>query len=76
MTETNLTYDEAFQELDDIYHSLVNGEVPVDVLAEKLKRTALLVKYCKDKLKSADHEVSAIISEMEEQSGNNQKPIG
>ena len=66
MTEKSLTYDEAFQELDDIHSSLVNGEVPVDVLADKLKRTAFLVKYCKDKLQSADRDVSAIISEMEQ----------
>jgi len=72
MTE-NLTYDEAFRELDEIHSSLVNGEVPVDVLAEKLKRTAFLVKYCKEKLQSADRDVSAIISEMEEQSGSIRK---
>jgi exodeoxyribonuclease VII small subunit len=72
MTE-NLTYDEAFRELDEIHSSLVNGEVPVDVLAEKLKRTAFLVKYCKEKLQSADRDVSAIISEMEEQSGSTRK---
>lgn len=67
MAEKNLTYDEAFRELDEIHSSLVNGEVPVDVLAEKLKRTALLVKLCKAKLQSADQDVSAIISAMEEE---------
>jgi exodeoxyribonuclease VII small subunit len=67
MTEENLTYDEAYRELDEIHDSLVNGEVPVDVLAEKLKRTAFLVRYCKEKLQSADKDVNAIISEMEQE---------
>ncbi|MFD1256951.1 exodeoxyribonuclease VII small subunit [Mucilaginibacter terrae] len=67
MTEVILTYDEAYRELDEIHDSLVNGEVPVDVLAEKLKRTAFLVKYCKEKLQSADKDVNAIISEMEQE---------
>jgi len=69
MTEEKLTYDEAFQELDEIHSSLVKGEVLVDVLAEKLKRTAFLVNYCKDKLQGADRDVSAIISEMERDNG-------
>jgi len=66
MAEKNLTYDQAYRELDEIHDSLVNGEVPVDVLAEKLKRTAFLVSYCKEKLQNAEKDVSLIISEMEQ----------
>jgi exodeoxyribonuclease VII small subunit len=69
LTEKKLTYDEAFRELDEIHSSLVKRKVPVDVLAKKLKRTAFLVNYCKDKLQSADRDVSAIISKMEQGNG-------
>jgi len=53
----------------------VKGEVPVDVLAEKLKRTAFLVNYCKDKLQSADRDVNAIISDMERDNGKTNASI-
>ncbi|PRY53188.1 exodeoxyribonuclease VII small subunit [Arcticibacter pallidicorallinus] len=63
MTE-EMTYESAFAELDKIYQEINNEEVSVDVLAEKVKRAAVLIKFCQTRLRSTEDEVNIIISGM------------
>jgi exodeoxyribonuclease VII small subunit len=44
-----------------------NETVDVDVLAEKVKRAAHLIKYCKSKLKATDNEVKKVLREFEKE---------
>jgi exodeoxyribonuclease VII small subunit len=62
--ETTLTYDAAYTELKQIASEIDAGEVPVDVLAEKVKRASFLISYCQEKLKSSEAEVNKIIGKM------------
>ena len=62
-------YTEAFAELQQIVSEIEQGEIGVDELSEKVKRAALLIKICKNKLISTEEDVKAILKELEEGEG-------
>lgn len=63
--EQELTYDAAFAELKEIATLIESESITVDLLAEKVKRAADLIKICQDKLRSTETEVDNIIKQME-----------
>ena len=64
MTE-QISYTEAFEELQQIVNEIEEGEISVDELSEKVKRAALLINICKTKLSSTEEDVSKILKELE-----------
>ena len=64
MAET-LTYEIAYNELQEISFEIESETVSVDLLAEKVKRAAVLIAFCQAKLKSTETEVNKIITQME-----------
>jgi exodeoxyribonuclease VII small subunit len=58
-------YTEAFEELQEIVSEIEQGEISVDELAAKVKRAALLIKICKDKLATTEEDVSKILKELD-----------
>ena len=60
-------YKEAVEEIEAIVEEIENETVDVDVLAEKVKRAAHLIKYCKTKLKATDNEVKKVLREFEKE---------
>jgi exodeoxyribonuclease VII small subunit len=60
-----MTYSQALNELEKIVRGIESEEVDVDVLAEKIKRASFLIKFCKDKLRTAEDEVKKVLSDME-----------
>ncbi|WP_298738912.1 exodeoxyribonuclease VII small subunit [uncultured Chitinophaga sp.] len=65
MEQQDLTYEAAYEELRTIAEEIGNESVPVDILAEKVKRAALLIEFCQQKLRSTESEVNKIIKQME-----------
>ena len=65
MAKKEQTYGEAMQELQDIMGSIENDDVDVDVLLEKVKKAATLIKFCKDKLQKTNVEIQKILDEIE-----------
>jgi exodeoxyribonuclease VII small subunit len=63
--EKNLTYEDAFNELQEIAQEIESENVAVDVLAQKVKRASELITYCQDKLRSTEKEVNKIIEQMD-----------
>jgi exodeoxyribonuclease VII small subunit len=63
--EQNLTYEAAYNELEQIAAEIENETVSVDVLAEKVKRASELITFCQAKLRSTEAEVNKIIAQME-----------
>jgi exodeoxyribonuclease VII small subunit len=61
-----VTYNEAMAEVEEILEKIENEELDVDDLAEKVKRVAVLLKICKDKLLKTNEQVEQILKEMEE----------
>lgn len=62
-------------ELEQIISEIETEDVDVDVLAEKVKRAALLVKLCKTRLRSAEEEVKKIMAEIEADSNQGDEPV-
>jgi exodeoxyribonuclease VII small subunit len=58
-------YTEAFEELQEIVSEIEQGEISVDELSAKVKRAALLIKICKDKLVTTEEDVSKILDELD-----------
>lgn len=64
-----LTYYQALSELEKIISEIESESVDVDVLSEKVKRAAHLIKFCKGRLRSAEEDVKKILTEIEEDEG-------
>jgi exodeoxyribonuclease VII small subunit len=58
-------YAEAFEELQRITAEIEAGHISVDELAEKVKRAALLIQICKQKLTATDEDVERILKDLE-----------
>lgn len=59
-------YSEAFRELQDIVADIEDGQIDVDVLSEKVKRAAELIRICKEKLHNTSEDVQQILKELED----------
>jgi len=56
------TYDEALQELQRIVEQLQSNSIPMDELAQKVKRAASLIKYCKTQLRTTEEEIKDLFT--------------
>jgi exodeoxyribonuclease VII small subunit len=66
MTKLKLTYTEAVAELEQILAELENNtEVNMDVIAEKVKRAAVLMEFCKKQLHELDDELEKMIEQLD-----------
>lgn len=59
-------YTEAYNELQTIITEIEDGQISVDELSDKVKRAAMLIKICKQKLNSTEEDVNKILKELEE----------
>lgn len=62
--ESNYTYIDAFNELQQIVSDIEVGEVNVDELASKIKRASELIAVCKAKLVASEEEVDKLLSQL------------
>ncbi len=62
-----IDYTAAFEELQNIVTEIEDGEISIDELSEKVKRAAVLIKICKNKLKTTEEDVGKILKEMGEE---------
>ena len=60
-----MTYSLALTELQQIINEIESEEINVDVLAEKVRKAAYLIKFCKDRLRNTEEEVKKVLSEIE-----------
>jgi len=61
----NISYTDAFNELQEIVSEIEDGEISVDELSEKVKRTSFLIKICKQMLTSTEENVNAVLKDLE-----------
>ena len=59
------TYSQALTELERIVGEIESEEVDIDTLADKIKRAAWLIQFCKGRLRSTEEDVKKVLSEME-----------
>ncbi len=60
-----LTYSSALEELENIIQEIENEEISIDDLSIKVKRASILLKFCKETLRSTESDINAILGEME-----------
>lgn len=60
------TYQQAFEELQQIVSEIEEGQISVDELSEKVKRASILIKICKSKLTSTEENVEKILEAIEQ----------
>lgn len=66
MSETNIKYNEAVKEIEEILRQIENEELDVDDLSEKVKRAYFLLKLCKEKLHSTGRDIENIMKDFSE----------
>ena len=59
------TYSQALSELEQIIGEIESEDVDVDDLAEKVKRAASLIKFCRTRLRNTEEDVKKALVEME-----------
>ena len=64
MAEKKLTYESAYTELGGIMEDLQNDAIGVDELTTKVKRAALLIKFCNEMLRTTEEEVTAVVKKL------------
>ena len=55
-----LTYEQAFSELEHIVKKIEQGNTSIDTLADNLKRANELITICRNKLHKAEEDIKAI----------------
>ncbi len=65
MSEDQINYARAFEELQAIVSEIELGQITVDILSEKVKRASELITICKTKLSSTEEDVNQILKELE-----------
>lgn len=73
--ESNYTYIDAFNELQQIVANIETGEVNVDELASKIKRASELIAVCKAKLVASEEEVDRLLSQLTKETADNEEVI-
>lgn len=66
MAKKELTYSAALDELKSILVRIEGQDVDIDKIAEDVKRSAELIKFCKEKLRKTETEVEGILKGMKE----------
>lgn len=61
-----ISYSRALSELEKIVSEIESEETDLDVLSEKVKRAAHLIKFCRARLRNTEEEVKKALSEIEE----------
>lgn len=59
-----LSYTEAFKQLQTIVKRMEDADISVDDLADHIKQASKLIQICKDKLTKIENEVNQNIAEL------------
>lgn len=65
MSSPNLTYREAFEELQRIVRELEEGTVDIDTLIAKVQRATFLCRFLRERLRNTEEEIQRILKEVE-----------
>lgn len=61
-----MTYSSAIAEVEKILERFGAGQMEVDELGEQVKRATELIKFCKERLRKAEKDVEAVLSDNDE----------
>lgn len=61
MSNNELTYSQALQELEEILRSIESADTDIDTLSSKVTRATELIKFCRARLLKVESEVKEIL---------------
>lgn len=64
-TPKELSYQQALEELQQLLQNLENGELDIDRMTADVKQASELIKYCKEKLFTIEHEINAVLDKLD-----------
>ena len=64
-TDQPLTYPAASAELESILAELERESVDVDRLAERVKRASELIRFCRERITSAQIEIEQVVASLD-----------
>jgi len=70
MSEKQISYNEAYDELQTILEDIKERNVDVDKLAAKVKRARELINFCEGRIKKAEMEIEEIVKSSPEKPKN------
>lgn len=56
--KNDLTYSKAFSELEKLVEQIENGSIPLDTLADKVKKANDYIKFCETRLRIIEKDVA------------------
>ncbi|MCF0210681.1 MAG: exodeoxyribonuclease VII small subunit [Bacteroidales bacterium] len=65
MENKELTYEEAYLELQNIVKEIEDNNIGLDTLEQHLKRASCLIDYCQEKLKTVEIDINKLIADLE-----------
>lgn len=66
MAKKTMSYESAYEELQEILTALEEGEIGIDALSDKVKRASELLAFCKEKLRNTQAQVEGILDELQD----------
>jgi exodeoxyribonuclease VII small subunit len=67
MTEKKFQYKKAMREIESIVNRIENEEPDVDELSELVKKAAVLIKKCKEKLRETSDDLENTLKSFDEE---------
>ncbi|HIX86387.1 MAG TPA: exodeoxyribonuclease VII small subunit [Candidatus Parabacteroides intestinigallinarum] len=67
MAKKEESYNEAIKRLRAIVAEIEQGDLDVDLLADRVKEATRLIQLCKDKLYKVDEEVKKVLEELSDE---------
>ncbi|MCL9980148.1 MAG: exodeoxyribonuclease VII small subunit [Bacteroidia bacterium] len=61
-----MTYQDAYNELQEIVSEIEAGEIGIDEISQKVKRASELIEVCKAKLFQTEQDVDQILRNLEQ----------
>lgn len=65
MKKLTLSYDDAMQELQGILERMQNGNTSLETMQEETTRALVLIKHCRERLRSIGQSLEDLFSETE-----------
>ena len=63
MTKKKLTYEAAYEELEQILQALQEEDIGLDSMAKSLSRAKELIEFCREKLHAVEEELENLYDE-------------
>jgi exodeoxyribonuclease VII small subunit len=71
-----LSYREAAAELDDILADLERDTIDVDLLSQRVRRAAELIRVCRERIAGARLDIDRVVAELEAEAADHERDPG